>query len=77
MDITKKDSSRVQGTEMEFLGDMLAKTRGDTIQNVEVREIVKLDKIQDEIEDSKIRLYGHVKRMNTGRIPRHVLEYQL
>ena len=33
-----------------------------------VREILKLDKIRDEIEDSKIIWYGHVKSLNTGRI---------
>ena len=43
---------------------MLGKTRTDRIHNTKVREILKLDEIQDEIEDSKIRWYGHVKRMN-------------
>ena len=38
---------------------------------------MKLCKIQDEIEDSKIRWYGHVKRMNIGRMPRQALEYRL
>ena len=31
---------------------------------MKIREILKLDKIQDEIEESKIRWYGHVKTMN-------------
>ena len=38
---------------------------------------MKLDKIQGEIEDSKIRSYDHVKRMNAGRMPRQALEYRL
>ena len=66
--MTKKDSSRIHGTEMEFL-------RRDRIQNTKVREILKFDKIQDEIENSKIRWHGHVKRMNTGRMTRQALEY--
>ena len=65
--MTKRDSSRIQGTEMRVL----------RLQNTKIREILKLDRIQDDIEDSKIRWYGHVKRMNTGRIPRQALEYQL
>ena len=28
-------------------------------------------------EVSKIRWYGHVKKMNAGRMPRNALEYQL
>ena len=31
----------------------------------------------DKIKDNKIRWYGHIKRMNTGRIPREALEYWL
>ena len=47
----KKDSSKIQGTEM-VLRSMLGKTRRNRIQNTEVRQILKLDKIQDEIEDT-------------------------
>ena len=54
---------------MKFLKNMFGKTIRDRIQYIKVREILKLDRIQDEIEDSKIRWYGHVKRMNIGRMP--------
>ena len=43
---------------------MLGNTGRDRIQNTKVREILKLDKIQNEIEDSRIRWHGHLK----GRI---------
>ena len=52
---TKKDSSRIQGTEMKFLRHMLGKTRSDRIQNTKIREILKLSRIHDEIEDIKLR----------------------
>ena len=77
MTLTKKDSSRIQGTVMKLLRCMHEKTRRDRIQNTEVREILNLDKIQAETEDSEIRSYGHVKRMNTGRIPIQALQYRL
>ena len=73
--MTKKDSCRIQGTEMKFLRRMLGKTRRDMIGNIKIREILKLDKIQNEREDRKIKWDGYVKRMNTGRIPRKALEY--
>ena len=50
------------------------KTRGDTIQNTTVKEILKFNKTQVE---TKIRWYAYIKRMKTGRIPRQALEYQL
>ena len=62
---------------MKFLRSMLGKTRRDRIQNTKVSEILKLNKIQVELEDSKIRSYRHVKRMNTESVPRQALEYQL
>ena len=61
MTVTKKDSSRIQGTEMMFLRSMLRKTRRDRIQNTKVREILKLDKIQYEIEYSKISCMAMLK----------------
>ena len=53
MDNDKKRFKYIQGIEMEFLRSMFGKTRRDRI-----REILKLDKIQEEIEDTKIRWYG-------------------
>ena len=44
------------------------------MQNIKIREILKLDKLHDE-KDSIIRWFGHVKRMTTGRI--QALEYRL
>ena len=61
---------------MKFLRSMLGKTRRAMIWNTKIREILKLDRIQDKIEDSKIRWYGHVKRMNAGRMPRQAPEYR-
>ena len=40
---------------MKFLRSILGKTRRDRMQSIKVREILKLERIQDEIEDSKIR----------------------
>ena len=51
--------------------------RRDRIQNTKLREILRLDKIHDEIEDSKIRWYGHVERMNAENMPRQTLENRL
>ena len=38
---------------------------------------MKLDKIQDEIEDSKIIWHGHVRRMNAESMARQAMEYRL
>ena len=75
--MTKKDSRRIQGTEVKFLRRKHGKTKSDRIHNTKIREILKSDKIQYKIEDSTIRWYGHVKRMNPGRMPKHAQEYRL
>ena len=63
---------------MKFLRCILGKTRRERIQNTKVREILKFDKIKDEIEDSKIRWYGHINpsvlAWHMGRSPGDVSE---
>ena len=60
---------------MTFLRRMLGKTIKDRIHNTKIGKILKFDNTQDEIEDSKIKWYGHVKTMNAGRMLRQALEY--
>ena len=55
---------------------MFGKTMRERIRNTKVRDILKLGRIKDEMKD-RIRWYGHVKRMSTGRISEEAVKYTL
>ena len=41
------------------------------IQNKEIRTKLKLNKLQEDLQDKGIKLYGHIKRMEIERLPRN------
>jgi exonuclease III len=73
----KRDESRVQAMEMKFLRSMVGKTRKDKIRNEAIRERVGVEKLQGRIENSRMRWYGHMKRMDQDRIPRRMHEMEM
>jgi hypothetical protein len=55
---------------MKFLKAVFGKTRRDRITNIHSRGEHKLEEIQNHIEKSGLRLFGHVKRMDEHIIPK-------
>ncbi|KAL1447116.1 hypothetical protein WDU94_005460 [Cyamophila willieti] len=72
-----REESRVQAAEMRFLRSMIGKTRRDRIRNEIIRSRVGVDKLQDRIETSRLKWYGHVKRINEERLPNKYLEMKM
>lgn len=72
--MTRKEESKVQASEMKFLRSMLGKTRRDRVRNVDVRKEIGVEKVNDKIEKSRLKWFGHVKRMSDGRIPKEMME---
>ena len=70
--ITKRDESRIQAAEMKFLRGIIGKTRRDKIRNVGIRERTGFSKLQDKIETSKLKWYGHMMRMEEYRVPKRI-----
>ena len=73
----KRDESRMQASEMKFLRSTIRVTRRDRIRNVKIREIVKEEPLQERIQTSSLKWYGHVKRMGEDRLPRKVHETEM
>ena len=69
---TKRDESRIQAAEMKFLRGIIGKTRRDKVRNVDIRERTGFPKLQDKIETSKLKWYGHMMRMEEYRVPKRI-----
>jgi hypothetical protein len=63
--MTKREESKLQ---VKFLRATVGKTRRDRIRNTYIRGKLKMEEIQNQIERSRLRWYGHVKRMDEHRI---------
>ena len=72
--INRRDSSRLQATEMKFLRTMLQKTRRDKVRNVKIRSEIQVKPLNETIATSRLKWFGHVKRMNPSRKARVWLE---
>ena len=68
--LIKKDKSRIQAAEMRFLRSIVQKTRQDKIRNEEMRNRLKIEKLQDILDGNRIRWFGHVMRMQDTRLPK-------
>jgi hypothetical protein len=62
---------------MKFLGGIMGKTRRERIRNTYIRGELKMDEIQNQIKRSRLRWFGHVKRMDEHRIPKRLLEMKI
>jgi hypothetical protein len=59
---------------MQFLRKIEGKTRRDRIRNKIIRETAGVQPIQEFVERSQLRWYGHVNRMEDKRIVKRVYE---
>lgn len=67
--LTKKDSSRLQASEMKFLRSTIQKTKLDKLRNEMVRKEAGIEtSLLDRISMSRLRWFGHVMRMEPTRI---------
>jgi hypothetical protein len=47
------------------------------LENTYVRGELKIEEIQNHIEESRLRWFGHVKRMDEHRIPKGLLKMKM
>ena len=73
--LTKPLKSRIQAAEMKVLRMIKGVTKRDRLKNQAIREDVGVMSVLDLIEESKMRWYGHVMRMEDERYPKRMLEW--
>ena len=64
----KKDKSRIQAAEMRFLRSIVQKTRKDRIRNKEMRNRLKIEKLQGVLDGNRIRWFGHVMSLEVATV---------
>ena len=72
--MNSNNQSAIQACEMRFLRRIEGKTRRDRIRNKIIRDIVGVQSVQEYVEKSQLRWYGHVNRMDDKRIVKRVYE---
>ena len=65
--LATKTRLRIQAAEMRVLRLIRGVTRRDRFRNVNIRRILEIQPLLNDIEKSRLRWYEHVKRMNEGR----------
>jgi hypothetical protein len=55
----------------------VGKARRDRISNTHIRGELSIVEIRNYIERSRLRLFGHVKRMDAHRIQKRLLEMKM
>ena len=74
--LTTKTSSRLQAAEMKVLRTIRGVTRRDRLKNERIRADLSVKPLLREIEENKLRWYGHVKRMDEERLAKRYLEWK-
>jgi hypothetical protein len=73
----KTEGSKIQATEMTFLKAIMGKTERHRIRNAYIREELRKEDTQNQIEGNRLRWFGNVKRMDEYRIAKRVLEMKM
>ena len=74
--LTENNKRRVEATEMDALRRSSRISRKDRIRNVNIRQQIGLEEtIIIEIEHNQLTWYGHVQRMEEGRLPKTALKW--
>jgi hypothetical protein len=72
--MNSNNQSAIQACEMRFLRKIEGKRRRGRIRNTITRETVGVQPIQEYVERSQLKWYGHVNRMDDKRIVKRVYE---
>jgi hypothetical protein len=72
-----KKRAKVSSTEMEFWRRSARICRKDKIRNTIIKQRMKVTRsLLDDIKTKQLRLYGHVQRMEEGRLPKEVMKWR-
>jgi hypothetical protein len=72
-----KTIAKLDSTEMDFLRRSARISRKDKIRNTIIKQKMKVTRsLLDDIKIKQLRCYGHVQRMEEGRLPKEVMKWR-
>lgn len=76
--MNRKHMNKLNVLEMDFWRRSARVSRRDKVRNAEIRRRMKVEEdINNTIERKRLQWYGHVRRMEEGRIPKCILEWEI
>ena len=73
----KKELSRIKATKMKFLRGIVHEKRRDRKQNYKIRKTLNVEKLTTDIEKNRLKWFGHLKRIEKGRLPQRMLNLKV
>jgi hypothetical protein len=69
--------AKLNSTEMDFWQRSARISRKDKIRNTIIKQKMKVTRsLLDDIKTKQLRWYGHVQRMEEGRLPKEVMKWR-
>lgn len=69
--------SKLQASEVKFLRNSIGVTKRERLRNERIRELMKVEPLQDETQKSRLRWYDYVKQIEENRIHRRIHEMKM
>mgnify|MGYP000580765113 CR=1 FL=1 len=74
--INRVQEGKLRATELDFWRRSARKSRRDKIKNVEIKQIMNVEKdIVEVINGKRLQRYGHILKMNDGKLPKEVMRW--
>jgi hypothetical protein len=74
---TTKTIAKLNSTEMDFWRRSARISRKDKIRNTNIKQKMNVTRsLLDDIETEQLQCYGHVQRMEEGRLPKEVMKWR-
>jgi len=71
-----KKAAKLNSTEMEFWRQSAQISRKDKIRNTIIKQKMNVTRsLLDDIMTKQLKWYGHVQRMEVGRLPKKVMKW--
>ena len=73
--LKEKTATKVNSTEMDFWRRSAQISRKDKIRNIIIKQKINVARsLLDDIRTKQLQWYGHVQRMEEGRLPKEVMK---
>jgi hypothetical protein len=72
-----RERKAIQAIEMKFLRAIRRKTERHRVRSAHIREELRIEDTQNQVERNRLQWFRHVKRMDEHRIPKKMVEVKM